>query len=67
MWTGIMIGILIMMISHYVVNVIVAFRARKYNDSMMEIMTEGNALRKERNELLDRIAGIMGCYEGVNK
>ena len=55
-WIGILIGIVAMMLTHYVVNFFLDFAGRKRGKIMVDLMIEGNKLRYERNQILDRIA-----------
>ena len=59
-WIGILIGIVIMMISHYAVNAYMSITGsrdvKKYQSRILDIMIQGNALREARNEMLERIA-----------
>jgi len=60
MWTGIVIGIGIMLVINYILSTTVDLRRNEDAEEIKAIMIEGNELRAERNEVLSRIA------DGVN-
>ena len=65
MWQGIVIGMVFMVLINFIIRTLAIPQDREHYIEMRDLMIEGNRLRFERNKILDRIAGMMGAYEGI--